>query len=102
MRPLDSGRPLNIHLREIISLGKGEISMRSKSSWLSNFTSTLLGFALLVPVFADAQQLPRSVTVGSNPPGSVFYALASGLAKVVSGAPPIQVVVQTYTGTTAF
>ncbi|MBI3067269.1 MAG: TAXI family TRAP transporter solute-binding subunit [Deltaproteobacteria bacterium] len=76
--------------------------MRSKPCWLSNFTSTLLGFALLVPVFADAQQLPRSVTVGSNPPGSVFYALASGLAKVVSGTTPIQVVVQPYTGTTAF
>ena len=76
--------------------------MRSKPCWLSNFTSTLLGFALLVPVFADAQQLPRSVIVGSNPPGSVFYALASGLAKVVSGATPIQVVVQPYTGTTAF
>ena len=27
---------------------------------------------------------PRSVTVASNPPGTVFYALASGLAKVAS------------------
>lgn len=42
------------------------------------------------------------MTLGSNPPGSIFYALASGLAKVVSGATPIQVVVQPHTGTTAF
>ncbi|MBI2370265.1 MAG: TAXI family TRAP transporter solute-binding subunit, partial [Deltaproteobacteria bacterium] len=47
-------------------------------------------------------QLPRSATIGSNPPGTVFYALASGVAKVVSGATPIQVVVQPYTGTSTF
>lgn len=56
----------------------------------------------LLPASAKAQALPRSVTVASNPPGSVFYALASGLAKVVSGATPIQVVVQPYTGTSTF
>jgi len=33
-----------------------------------------------------AQQLPKSVAIGSNPPGSLFYALASGLAKVISEA----------------
>jgi len=32
---------------------------------------------------AQAQSLPRSVTIGTNPPGTVLYALASGLAKVV-------------------
>ena len=49
-----------------------------------------------------AQKLPRSVTIGSNPPGSVFYALASGLAKVVSEATPMQMAVQPYTGTSTF
>lgn len=49
-----------------------------------------------------AQQLPKSVTIASNPPGSVFYALASGLAKVVSENVPFQVVVQPYTGTSTF
>src|SRR5437870_12398403 len=49
-----------------------------------------------------AQKLPRSVTVGTNPPGSVFYALASGLAKVVSEATPMQMTVQPYTGTSTF
>jgi len=49
-----------------------------------------------------AQDLPRSVTLGTNPAGTVFYALGSGLAKVASGATPIQVVVQPYTGTSTF
>ncbi len=70
----------------------------------------LLGFLLaaalaaaLPPVGpAQAQQLPRSVTMGSNPPGSVFYAIAGALAKVVTGATPMQVVVQPHTGTAAF
>ena len=51
---------------------------------------------------AQAQTLPRSVTLATNQPGTVFYALASGLAKVASGATSIQVVVQPYTGTSTF
>ena len=51
---------------------------------------------------AQAQSLPRSVTIASNPPGSVFYSMASGLAKVASGSTPILVVVQPYTGTSTF
>jgi uncharacterized protein len=50
----------------------------------------------------EAQKLPRSVTLATNPAGTVFYALASGLAKVVSGATPIEAVVQPYTGTSTF
>jgi uncharacterized protein len=50
----------------------------------------------------EAQNLPRSLTIGTNPPGSVFYALASGLAKVVSDATPMQMTVQPYTGTSTF
>jgi hypothetical protein len=46
-----------------------------------------------------AQPLPKAVTVGTNPPGTVFYALASGLAKVVTEASPIQATIQPYTGT---
>ena len=49
-----------------------------------------------------AQQLPKSVAIGSNPPGSLFYALASGLAKVVSEASPMQAQVQPYAGTSTF
>ena len=61
-----------------------------------------LGLALFGAVSAEAQPLPRSVTIASNPPGTVFYALASGLAKVASEAAPFQMVVQPYTGTSTF
>jgi uncharacterized protein len=52
--------------------------------------------------FAQAQQLPKSVTVGTNPAGTVFFALAGGLAKVISDTAPFQAVVQPYTGTSTF
>lgn len=76
--------------------------MRSKSNRFPRFILTLLGLALLVAVSADAQQLPRSVTIGANPPGTVFYAVGSGLAKVMSDALPFQAVVQPYTGSSTF
>jgi TRAP transporter TAXI family solute receptor len=50
----------------------------------------------------EAQQLPRSVTLASNPPGTVFYALASGLSKVANEGAPLQMVVQPYSGTSTF
>jgi len=57
---------------------------------------------VLFLVTAQAQQLPKSVGIGSNPPGSLFYALASGLAKVVSESTPVQAQVQPYAGTSTF
>ena len=72
-----------------------------RTRWLVGFLIAALVAAAL-PGAATAQSLPRSVSVGTNPPGTVFYALASGLAKVVSGATPIQVSVQPYTGTSTF
>jgi hypothetical protein len=62
----------------------------------------LLTFYLWTCVVADAQQLPRSLTIGANPPGTVFYALASGLAKFASEGAPFQMTVQPYTGTSTF
>jgi len=50
----------------------------------------------------EAQPLPRSLTIGSNPPGTVFYALASGLAKFASDGASFQITVQPYTGTSTF
>jgi TRAP transporter TAXI family solute receptor len=61
----------------------------------------LISFVLLA-FRSGAQQLPRSVTVGSNPPGTVFYALASGLSKIASDGAPFQMVVQPFTGTSTF
>jgi len=64
--------------------------------------ASCLAAALLLFDSAEAQKLPRSVTVGSNPPGSLFYSLASGVSKVVSEAAPFQMQVQPYTGTSTF
>jgi TRAP transporter TAXI family solute receptor len=67
---------------------------------------TIRGFIVIALVFllnsAQAQQQPKSVTIGTNPAGTVFYALAGGLASVVSGAAPFQAVIQPYTGTSTF
>ena len=51
---------------------------------------------------ARAQQLPKAVTIGSNPPGTVFYALAGGLSRVATEGTPIQVAPQPFTGTSTF
>ncbi len=59
------------------------------------FINYLLG--VTAPVLA--QKLPPSVTIGTNPAGTVFYAVGAGLAKVISGVGPMQSMVQPYTGT---
>src|SRR6266478_2053324 len=66
------------------------------------FFGSLLALLFLQLCAAQAQQLPKSVGVGSNPPGSLFYSLASGLAKVISESTPIQTQVQPYAGTSTF
>jgi len=48
---------------------------------------------------ASAQKLPAQTTIGTNPAGTVFYSVGAGLAKVISGAGPMQSMVQPYTGT---
>lgn len=50
----------------------------------------------------NAQQPPKSVTLGTNPAGTVFYAVAGGLASIISGVAPFQAVIQPYTGTSTF
>jgi uncharacterized protein len=71
-------------------------------NWWRTMLAAAISILLLTIGSAEAQQLPKSVNIGSNPPGSVFYALASGLAKVVSEATPMQMAVQPYTGTSSF
>lgn len=65
--------------------------------WLS---LTLTGGAAFLVVVAPAEaQIPRSVAIGTNPPGTAYYAVASGLSKVVTGAAGFQMTIQPYTGT---
>ena len=59
---------------------------------------TALAIATFFAQPALAQQLPRSVTIGTNPPGTVFYALAGGIAKVVTEGGPIPATLQTHSG----
>lgn len=59
---------------------------------------SVVAAAAVVAQPALAQQLPRSVTIGTNPPGTVFYALAGGIAKVVTEGGPIPATLQTHSG----
>ncbi len=61
-----------------------------------------IALCLFESVPAEAQKIPRSTAIGTNPAGTVFYAVASGLANVVSGAGPFQAIVQPYTGSSTF
>jgi uncharacterized protein len=61
-----------------------------------------LAMTPLIGGAARAQQPPKSVTIGTNPAGTVFYALGGGMASVISGAAPFQAVIQPYTGTSTF
>jgi uncharacterized protein len=64
-------------------------------------TATLLAAIFFIAVPARAQT-PRTVGIGSNPAGSIYYALSSGLANVVSGGAPFQMTVQPYTGSSTY
>jgi len=69
------------------------------------FLKTITGIIFSLAVFlshATWAQLPKSVVIGTNPAGTVFYALAGGVAKVASEATPIQANIQPYTGTSTF
>ena len=61
-------------------------------------TAVVLIATLTAPASA---QLPRSVTLATNPPGTVYYTFGSGLAKVISGG-PFQVSIQPYAGSSTF
>jgi TRAP transporter TAXI family solute receptor len=76
--------------------------MRQLSEFVWFVGATSLAALLAITNAADAQQLPKSFTIGSNPPGSLFYALASGIAKVVSESTPLKAQVQPYAGTSTF
>jgi TRAP transporter TAXI family solute receptor len=65
------------------------------------FSSLSALWLLLAPTNAAHTQ-SRGLTIAANPPGTVFYALASGLAKFASEGAPYQMVVQPYSGTSTF
>ncbi|HWO41789.1 MAG TPA: TAXI family TRAP transporter solute-binding subunit [Candidatus Eisenbacteria bacterium] len=66
------------------------------------FLAGCLLFELLWVLPAGAQQASKSVAIGTNTPGTLFYALAGGLAKVISDHSSVQATVQPYSGTSTF
>src|SRR5262245_1119473 len=72
--------------------------------WNPRWFVVLTAFFLIqtLAIAVPAQQLPKSVTVGTNPAGTVFYAVGGGLASVISGGAPFQAVIQPYTGSSTF
>jgi TRAP transporter TAXI family solute receptor len=55
--------------------------------------------AVAATAWAQASSLPKAVTIGSNPPGTGYYAVASALGKVVSQGSGMQMSVQPHSGT---
>ncbi len=76
--------------------------MPSRQLFSKFVAATAIAALLILAETVDAQQLPKAVTIGTNPPGTVFYALAGGLAKVATEGTAIQVNLQPYTGTSTF
>src|SRR5688572_27711823 len=76
--------------------------MRTGGNIRDFFMTAGIATFLLVSAPAQAQKAPASTIIGTNPAGSLFYSVASGLAKVISGAGPMQAVVQPYTGSSTF
>jgi hypothetical protein len=63
-------------------------------------TAVLIAVAALLGPLPLAAQ--RAVTIGTNPPGTAFYAIGSGLAKVASESGALKMAVQPYTGSSTF
>ena len=65
-------------------------------------TGLLIASLIVLSAAVSWAQTPRLVSIGTPPPGSLLYAVGSGLAKVVSGGAPFQMTVQPYSGTSTF
>lgn len=76
--------------------------MTKRSNIRVFYLSAMLFSVSLQVGAAYGQQSPRAVTIGTNPAGTVFYAVASAFAKVVSEGTSMQMTVQPYTGTSTF
>ena len=62
---------------------------------------TFLGMALVVAIAAPPAHA-QTASIGTNPPGSLFYSIGSGIAKVVTDAGKIKLSVQPYAGSSTF
>lgn len=58
--------------------------------------------SLLLGALATSPASAQTASIGTNPAGSVFYAIGSGLAKVTADHTPVKISVQPYSGTSTF
>jgi TRAP transporter TAXI family solute receptor len=68
--------------------------------WLRDTAVLMVAAVTLAPAAATAQG--AAVSIGTNPPGTVFHAVCSGLAKVVTESGKLRLAVQPYTGSSTF
>ncbi|MDR7444085.1 MAG: TAXI family TRAP transporter solute-binding subunit [Armatimonadota bacterium] len=54
------------------------------------------------PLALGAPRSPVTLTIGTNPPGTLFYAIGSGIARVLSDYAGVRAVVQPYSGSSTF
>jgi uncharacterized protein len=61
-----------------------------------------LAIGTLLVALAAPAHAQKSASIGSNPPGTAFYAMASGISKVVSDSGAVKLTVQPYSGSSTF
>ena len=71
----------------------------TSGSLIPRFAALALVASLLVALPAAAQ---KAVSIGTNPPGTAYYTIASGIAKVVSDVGAVKMALQPYAGTSTF
>ncbi len=64
--------------------------------------SAVAALALLMSTVVAAGPAPATLTIGTNPPGTLFYALGSGIARVLAEYGGLRAVVQPYSGSSTF
>lgn len=75
------------------------VKQKKKLLFLIFITTIVLSFMAL-PAFG--QKMPRSLGLGTNPQGSIYYAAGSATAKVLSENLPVPVRVQPHSGSSTF
>ncbi len=73
---------------------------------MSRLGVRITGWGLVVVLAASvataAPVAPATLTIGTNPPGTLFYGLGSGIARILTDFAGVRAVVQPYSGSSTF
>ncbi len=73
---------------------------------MSRLGVRITGWGLVVLLAASvataAPVAPATLTIGTNPPGTLFYGLGSGIARILTDFAGVRAVVQPYSGSSTF